>query len=190
MNQIDFPRPHVSKPKWGVIIVTGVTAAAVVIFAGIFISQISLAFDSDVTSVPSVVPTATLAEPKAAYALQVQHRGEWVMHVTVTSPGHEPRSYMSSGEGLEISLPYYQASAQETVNVEGEFIVYITYPIFDGTGRTGTGSRRYGSHEDYTAAMKSHHYMLYDKDNNILFIRDEQEMKQYYQDVPVTIWQP
>ncbi len=190
MTQLDFPHPQTPKPNWGVIIVTGIAAALLVIFGGLLLSQISLAFDSEVTETPFIPPTATLSEPKTAYALQVQHRGEWMMKVTITAPGYRPRIYTSSGEGTEISLPYYQASEQETVEVEGEFMVYVTYPVFDGTGRIGEGSRRYGSHEAYITAMNSPHYMLYDESNHILFIRDERERQLYYSDVPVSVWQP
>ncbi|MBZ0304957.1 MAG: hypothetical protein K8I82_02705 [Anaerolineae bacterium] len=190
MTQLDFPRPQPPKPNWGVIIVTGIAAALLVIFAGLLFNQISLAFESDARETPSPIPTATLSEPGAAYALQVQHRGEWTMKVTVSAPGYQSRFYTSSGVGTEVSLPYYQASEQETVEVEGEFIVYVTYPVFDGTGRTAVGNRRYGSHEEYITAMNSPHYMLYDENNHLLFLRDERERQLYYSDVPVSVWQP
>lgn len=189
MNQLDFPRPRKYNPDWGLIILTGVVALLVVIFAGILITQVSSAFEGDPS--PTPLPSKTpFPEPPAAYALQVQHRGTWVMRVTISAPGMETRVYESSGEGVDVTLPYYQAGPNENVAVEGQFIIYVTYPVFDGTGETNTGTREYGSHKDYVDAMNSNHYMLYDEQHQYLFIRDETELMTRYQELPRTVWQP
>lgn len=190
MSQLDFPRPQKHSPDWGIIILTGVVGLLVVIFAGILITQVSHAFETITTDTPPESKVSP-SEPVAAYALEVQHRGEWTMRITVIKPGvREPLYYESSGDGVDVVLPTYETAEDDLVTVESKFTVYITYPVFDGTGRTQTGTRQYLSHGDYIDAMNGRHYMLYDENNTYLFIRDLKEMREKYNDVPISVWQP
>ena len=179
-NQNDYPDsdsdPHDSRPRWDVIIITGIAAMMLVIFGGLLLVRARESLNSvdlqQDTATPQPVPTTMLP----VLALEIPQQSVWSVQVEVEKPDGTREVHLNSGSGRLIIPPRFEMPSGSRTQTTISFELIFTLPDFLSEGGTTSTSFRYDRLDDYLDALSHRHYALYDSENRFLGIRAEADV--------------
>ena len=183
--------PQFSKPRWGVIFLTGIIGALVVILGGFLVMQLGREINETATQASATSTPLPVIDSSPALAVRIPPQVQWRSIIALSSNGDtEIFDEVSGVRALyHLALNPPPADSEIRVRFSGE-VQYIAPNLISGDVLSLPAQALGSQYINIHNILINRYYAAYTQNNQFLQIMDEEQVAALGDSVRVAKWQP